>query len=328
MGIVNLSNILELKSGGIFKKDICDVFVSFGDKIHPPKNFLVICDAGTKHIALGISSKIYEISTLASLEEELKNYEGIFAVGSGTVCDFAKFTSFKAKKPFICFGTALSMNGYLSSFASIRGDDGLKVSVKCHLPKALYFDLKILQEAPILLTKAGFGDAMARASAQNDCLLSSKRKGTPYNEDLFNFRLPSERFLLENYKQLNTREDEFMLELLENTLFAGLSMHLHGSSFTASGGEHAMAHFAELKFSHIKEFFHGLQIAGFTCEMLKIQSSFKDEQTFECNNLHEVYKELQIPNSYQDLNLTDAEFELIKKEATTVRDRFGFLNLL
>jgi glycerol-1-phosphate dehydrogenase [NAD(P)+] len=264
-----------------------------------------------------------------NLEKVLEEYDGIFAVGSGSVCDYSKLISFNAKKPFIVFGTALSMNGYLSSNASILGSSGFKESFKCHLPKALYFDLKTLQDAPLNLTKAGYGDAMARASAQNDCYLSHIKKGTKYDEDLFAFRLPSERFLLENSKKILEKDDEFTLELLENTLFAGISMHLFGSSFTASGGEHALSHFAEKEFPKITKFLHGLQIAGFTCEMFRIQHQFKGEKFFDINgfNLMEIFKDIQIPCCFEDLELTPDEFEKIKIGAVNVRDRYGFLKL-
>jgi glycerol-1-phosphate dehydrogenase [NAD(P)+] len=211
------------------------------------------------------------------------------------------------------------MNGYLSSNASILGSSGLKESFKCHLPKALYFDLKILEEAPVELTKAGFGDAMARITAQNDCKLSSQTKGTVYDEELFSFRIPSEKFLLENYKKLPEKDDEFTLELLENTLFAGLAMHLFGSSFPASGGEHAMAHVAEAKFPQVRKILHGLQISAFTCEMLKIQKSE--------DILKEAFIYLKMPSCFQDLGLTEDEFLQVKELAKTSRDRYGFLNL-
>ena len=328
MALINLSHTLELKSGKIFTKNVCDVFVCFEEMVQPSKNFLVICDEGTKYIAERFSANPFQISTIPELEKKLEDCEGIFAIGSGTVCDYAKFASFKAKKPFVMYGTALSMNGYLSSTASIINANGAKESIKCHLPKALYFDLSVLQNAPIELTKAGFGDAMARASAQSDCLLSHKHKKTEYREELFNFRLPSEQFLLNNYQQLTQKDDEFFFELLENTLFAGFSMHLNGSSFTASGGEHAMAHYGEMHFPSIKKFLHGLQISAFTCEMLKIQNSFKEEKTFTYNqDLEKIFKALEMPSSFADLGLSLEDFEKIKIGGANIRDRFGFLNL-
>jgi glycerol dehydrogenase-like iron-containing ADH family enzyme len=329
MKLMELSRILEYKSGGIFNTKTCpSVFLGYEQKISAPKNFLVVCDEGTKHIALNFNANPFILRNLAELEKALENYEGIFAVGSGTVCDNSKLASFKAKKPFMVFGTALSMNGYLSSNASIYGTSGMKESFKCHLPQALYFDLKILEDCPITLKKAGFGDMVARISAQNDCLLSHTKKGTTYKEELFSFRIPSETFLLENHKKLLENDDEFTLEMLENTLFSGLSMHIFGSSFTASGGEHAMAHVAEHKFEKVKAFYHGLQISAFTIEMLKIQQKFKEEKLVKFEfNLEQILQALQMPTSFKDLNLTEEEFVEIKKDAKTLRERYGFLNL-
>jgi len=330
MSLINFSNTLSLKSGGFFNKEICDIFISFQHKISLPKNFLIICDKGTEYIAQNFTQNYYVISTILDLQRQVENFDGIFAIGSGTVNDFAKFASFKAGKPFITYATALSMNGYLSSTASLLDEKGEKVSISCHFPQALYFDLEILHNAPIELTKAGFGDAMARASAQSDCLLSHKYKDTNYNEDLFKLRLPSEEFLLQNHLKLTQQDDEFILELLENTLFTGFAMHVFGSSFVASGGEHAMAHFASQNFTCVQKFLHGLQVAAFTCEMLKIQKAFKEERSFNYRSfdIEKIFHDLKIPNKFEDLGLTKEEFALTLKGAKVLRDRYGFLNLI
>jgi glycerol-1-phosphate dehydrogenase [NAD(P)+] len=334
MSFINIIRSLEFSSDGILKSGLLEgIFIGSDEDFASPKNFLAL----TQKEVLGIASKFTEAPELMekpTLEKaveiagKLNDYDGILAIGSGSVFDVAKHAAALANKPLIGFCTALSMNGYLSSTASLY-ENGMKKSFKGKLPQKLYFDLEILKNAPIDLTKAGFGDSLARISAQNDCKLSHKIKGTPYPVELFDFRLPSEEFLLQNYKLLEAKDDEFFLQLLENILFSGLAMHLHGSSFPASGGEHAMAHFAESKFPSVAKFWHGLQISAFTCEMLDIQKEFPEHapEILEYN-LKKIFKELKMPSSFADLGLTSEDFELIKIEAKNLRERYGFLHLI
>lgn len=336
MKFLNLAKRFEFSSKGVFKPEMGAVFVGSGGKFAPPKGFLVVCDAGTLAIASNFGEP-YKISfaSLAEalrLKEKLAGYEGVLSVGSGCVFDVCKYASFLAGKGFIGFATALSMNGYFSSTASLVAENGLKQSFNAGLAQGVYFDLAVIKKAPISLTKAGLGDSLAMCTAWNDCLLSHKTKGTKYMPELFEFRLPSQEFLIENHHLLNEGDDEFLLQLLENIVFAGASMHIYGSSFPASGGEHAMAHVAELEFPQkMKGFYHGLQIAGFTVEMLKIQSEIaKTPSEFNVELLGvlpKIYEKLKMPSSFASFNLTAEEFTHISKKATKIRERYGFLSV-
>ena len=93
-----------------------------------------------------------------------------------------------------------------------------------------------------------------------------------------------------------------------------------------------MAHVAELEFPEkIKGFYHGLQIAGFTVEMLKIQSEItKTPSEFNVQLLEvlpKIYSQLRMPSGFASFNLTAEEFAHISQKASKIRERYGFLNL-
>jgi glycerol dehydrogenase-like iron-containing ADH family enzyme len=329
---INIIKSLSFGTGGILKDNLIEgIFIGSGINFETQKNWLPVCDEGTKDIIKKDNLYIIKNNDLEEarkLGDFAQNYEGILAIGSGGVSDVCKYASFSAKKPYHVYATALSMNGYLSSNSSLK-ENNWKKSFKSHLPQKIYIDLEIVKNAPLRLTLAGFGDSMARASAQADCFLSHKKHGTPYLEELFEIRMSSEEYLLENYSLISKKDDEFFLHLAENILLSGVAMHLYGNSFPASGGEHIMAHYAESRYPlKLNKFFHGEQISAFTIEMMKIQSTYKEYPSFSSkHNLEKIFTEIGLPSSFKDLNLSADEFMDIKENSYKTRDRYTFLNL-
>lgn len=337
MKFINITKSLAALSGGIFNEGlISGIFVGSGAQFTLPQNYLVVCDNNTVSIAQKFCDLPFVINEGATYEAAIKlskileEKDGICSVGSGVLCDLSKFASFIAKKPFIIYATALSMNGYTSSTSSLV-KDSVSTSFNAQLPKEVYFDLEILKNAPKDMIKAGFADSMARITAQGDMLLSNKLKGTLYDEALFNPRLPSEGFMLKNIDALLEGEDEFLLNLIENIVLSGISTFLYGSSATTSGGEHAMVHaFSHLFPSKAGGLLHGILVAGFTVEMIKIQLQFTQHKNFigKDYDLEQMYKKLELPTGFKDYGITFEQFEQVKNKAKVIRQRYGFLNLI
>jgi glycerol-1-phosphate dehydrogenase [NAD(P)+] len=83
------------------------------------------------------------------------------AVGSGTVNDLTKLASHRCGRPYMCVGTAASMDGYTAFGASItfRGN---KQTFSCPAPRAVLADLDVLCQAPPAMTASGYADLMAK----------------------------------------------------------------------------------------------------------------------------------------------------------------------
>ena len=194
----------------------------------------------------------------------------IIALGSGTINDLCKLSSFKMNIDYIIFASAPSMNGYASANASITVN-GHKESLPAHLPKAIYFDLNIVANAPIRLIKAGIGDSICFSTCQFDWFLSHLLLNSYYNSQAFEILRPFWNDLI-NFECDNIRDYKFIELLCETLTVSGLAMYISGGSYPASQGEHLIAHYLEMKYPDIsKKSFHGEQIAVTTLTISEIQ---------------------------------------------------------
>jgi glycerol-1-phosphate dehydrogenase [NAD(P)+] len=101
-----------------------------------------------------------------------KNYFPL-AVGAGCINDLVKRAAFEAKTPYMCVGTASSMDGYCSFGASLVYE-GFKITMPCTPPAAIITDTDILKAAPYDMTASGYGDLYAKLPAGVDWLLADR----------------------------------------------------------------------------------------------------------------------------------------------------------
>jgi glycerol-1-phosphate dehydrogenase [NAD(P)+] len=216
------------------------------------------------------------IDTLIKQTEGADLYIGI---GSGTISDITKYTSFLAHKPYIMCPTAPSMNGYVSANAAIMVE-GHKKSLPAHLPCVLLVDLKTLTHAPLRLIRAGLGDVLCRSTARADWLLSHYAIGTVYNPEPFKQLKEDETALLAYAYRLLEQDKTMMSHLISALLISGYGMVLAGGSYPASQGEHMIAHTMEMKHGeHLPLSFHGEQIAVTTLAMTSLQQTLLERKT-------------------------------------------------
>lgn len=198
---------------------------------------------------------------------------GVVAVGSGTVNDLAKYSSFLAGVPYSVFGTAPSMNGYTSVTAAITSH-GHKKSIRAHVPEGVFLDLDVLSRAPIRMIRAGLGDSLCRCTAQADWLLSHFLWGTPYREEPFDWLLSEEEALFGEARALVSGDAEVMGRLARTLVLSGFGMTAMGGSYSASQGEHLISHWIEMNprgAAGIPETLHGEQIGVTTLTMAGLQ---------------------------------------------------------
>ena len=89
------------------------------------------------------------------------------AIGSGTLTDITRFVSHRTGCAFISLPTAPSVDGYTSIGASLIVD-GLKQTVNCQSPLAIFADLAVLRAAPRLMIASGFGDLIGKLTSVAD----------------------------------------------------------------------------------------------------------------------------------------------------------------
>jgi glycerol-1-phosphate dehydrogenase [NAD(P)+] len=204
--------------------------------------------------------------------------EGLIAVGSGTINDLAKYAAYLDHKPYACFGTAPSMNGYTSINAAIM-EGGVKKSLAAAAACGVFLDVEVLSKAPRRMIAAGFGDSICRPTAQADWLLAHLLLDQPYRALPFQLLAEDEAALLEAPEGLVTGDQEAMTRLARTLIMSGFGMTICGGSYPASQGEHLIAHFLEMRGDPAGTSFHGEQIAVTTLTMARIQAeALRSEQ--------------------------------------------------
>lgn len=194
----------------------------------------------------------------------------LVAVGSGSVNDITKYAAHLTGKPYAVFGTAPSMNGYTSVSAAIT-ENGLKKSLPATLPKGVFLDLDVMAAAPQRLIASGFGDSLARATAQTDWLMAHLLLGKPYRETPFMLLADDEDAMIAAAPALKAG-DVAAVELLVRTLvMSGLGMTLCGGSYPASQGEHLIAHYIDMRGQNLPQAYHGEHISVTTLTMARLQ---------------------------------------------------------
>ncbi|NSM56184.1 sn-glycerol-1-phosphate dehydrogenase [Wolbachia endosymbiont of Atemnus politus] len=216
-----------------------------------------------------IPDSVASLETVNLARNKAKDSDLIVAFGSGTVNDICKYASYLEGKNYISFPTAASMNGYSSANASILAD-GYKKSFAAHLPKAIYIDTDIIANAPLRLTLSGFADFICRSTVQADWLLSHLLLGTEYNELPFTLVRDLEQILLREYLALAKKSKKVNLLLMEALLISGLGMVMSKGSYSASQGEHMIAHAMEMVTKDYS-LLHGEKIAVTTITMANLQ---------------------------------------------------------
>lgn len=206
-----------------------------------------------------------------SLIEPLRAAGFGVAIGSGTINDIVKYAAFHADVPYVVIATAPSMNGYISSSASLL-EGGFKQSYAARSPVAVFADVEVLAAAPMRLIQAGLGDTLCRSTVEFDCLLSHYCLDTAYSRDWFAPLAPYETQLLTHSAQLFHREPATIKTLFDALLTTGHAMLNAGSSVPASQGEHMLAHTMDY-LEHTHSIFHGEAIAVTTLTMAQIQAS-------------------------------------------------------
>ena len=177
----------------------------FNGKVH-----LLLCDPNTASIARECSNLleaanqttrlvilepphehedvVCDEETIASLVTFLNASEQFhpIAIGAGTINDIAKMASFRTQRPYVVVPTAASMNGYTSTIAAVLAD-GVKRTLPCHQPIAIFADIDVVRNAPDRLNRAGFGDLLSKPFSNVDWLLSHLIRDVPYSSEAAEF---------------------------------------------------------------------------------------------------------------------------------------------
>ena len=178
---------------------------------------------------------------------EADRQERIFiAVGSGTLTDITRFSSHRTKTSFISVPTAPSVDGFASIGAPLI-IHGVKITVICHAPIAIFADINTLAHAPRPMIAAGFADMLGKLTSIADWRIGRLLWNEPYDEPIAERTLAAVKLCTDNAAAIGYGSPDAVRILLDALLESGYCMLDFGSSRPASGAEHHYSHYWEMK---------------------------------------------------------------------------------
>jgi len=187
----------------------------------------------------------------------------IIAVGSGTINDLGKYVSGKRGIPYWAVPTAPSMNGYTSSISAVK-IKGVKQTLPAPPPQFIYVNPRVIQNSPLKLRQAGFCDVLAKSVSDFDWQTESLLFSSSYCSLPSAIVAETEHRYIQHPEKIRQGDAEAVLGLFGGLLLSGVAMSLAGSSAPASGGEHLISHFLDMRESITgrKPELHGLQVGA------------------------------------------------------------------
>jgi glycerol-1-phosphate dehydrogenase [NAD(P)+] len=168
------------------------------------------------------------------------------AVGSGTITDIARFVSHRMGQPFISLPTAPSVDGFPSIGAPLVLS-GVKTTIICQPPLAVFADLEALCRAPRRLIGAGFGDMVGKYTSVADWTLGSLLWGEPFDAAIARRSEAALQSCISHADEICVGGPDGVRDLMAALVESGLCMLDFGATRPASGAEHHAAHYLEMK---------------------------------------------------------------------------------
>ncbi len=207
------------------------------------------------------SNPVATATLIETVREIGRDMALIIAVGSGTVNDLGKYSASEEGIDFWTFPTAPSMNGYTSGIAAIKVK-GVKRTLPAAPPQRIYASPSVIQHAPLKLRQAGFCDVLAKVVSDIDWQCESLLFSGSYCGLPSAMMAPVEKSYAEHAEEIGRGDQDAVMGLFHGLLISGVAMSLAGSSAPASGGEHLVSHFWDMRepLTGREPELHGLQV--------------------------------------------------------------------
>ena len=198
--------------------------------------------------------------TLAQLAKE-QWVDAILAVGTGTINDLCRYAAFLTHKPYAVVGTAASMDGFCSGVAPLI-ENGFKRTYNAVTPCAVIGDGAVLDKAPSALTAAGLGDLLGKYTCLADWKIAHLLTGEYFCPGIEQMVRTAVDDAVAAVPAIQAGTKGAALPLMRALCLSGIAMALSGNSRPASGAEHHLSHFWEMRFlmEGRKQIFHGTKV--------------------------------------------------------------------
>ncbi len=216
-------------------------------KVKPSQGLCAAADFDLKQIVFTGEEVVADAAHVLDVLVEADRQDRIYiAVGSGTLTDITRFASHRTKTSFISVPTAPSVDGFASIGAPLI-IHGVKITVICHAPMALFADINTLANAPQAMIAAGFADMLGKLTSIADWRIGRLVWDEPYDESIAERTLAAVQICIDNAEAIGRGSSDGIAKLMDALLESGYCMLDFGSSRPASGAEHHYSHYWEMK---------------------------------------------------------------------------------
>lgn len=207
------------------------------------------------------------------------NYDLILGVGTGTINDMCKYISYKLKIDYIIVATAPSMDGFASVGAALITNN-LKTTYNAHVPTAIIADVDVLAKAPMNMITAGLGDILGKYTCLCDWKIANIVNKEYYCKEIVEMVEKSIKKVVESADKVMLRSKEAISSITEALIGTGIAMSFVGNSRPASGSEHHISHYWEMKFlfEERQPVLHGTKVGIGTVAVIKLYEMLLKEK--------------------------------------------------
>jgi glycerol-1-phosphate dehydrogenase [NAD(P)+] len=224
--------------------------------------------------------------------------QAIIAVGSGTIHDIVRFVCYAANRVFLSVPTAPSVDGFASVGAPLL-IQGFKQTIPACAPEAIFADLDVLCNAPQVMLAAGFGDMLGKFTSLADWELGRLIHHEYYCPLAAEMTRAGLQLCIDNIEGIRDRSEAGVRSLMIGLVLSGISMLLIGNSRPASGGEHHLSHYWEMRF--IQEdrtaLLHGAKV-GVSC--LLMSSLYAKLNKLNAKDVEALIQHAEEPSAEED----------------------------
>lgn len=223
-----------------------------------------------------VKDKTYPADPLEATQEQAdivaasgQHQDFYVVVGSGSLSDLAKDAGSKQDKPVLLYPTAASMNGYTSAIVALKVH-GLKRTLPCRPALGVFTDPEVVATAPQRMTAAGVADFLSKCSSAADWRAAHLLRGGYYCDRPREFNEGIQERIFDEVEAIGQGEPEGVQLVMEALLLSGFGMVIAGSSAPASGGEHLISHYLDMKHAlyDTGQDLHGAQVGVATIHTL------------------------------------------------------------
>ncbi len=169
----------------------------------------------------------------------------LVSVGSGSITDVTRVNAKRTGLPFVCVGTAPSMDGYTSVISPLTFR-GVKIHRAGVCPEIIVCDINVMRSAPIDMVLSGVGDVLGKYIAHVDWLIGSIVNDESYCPVCGRIVIDAVGKVLKNAAEVKRKSKEGIRCLIEALLLSGVTIMIVGHTRAVASVEHNIAHYWEM----------------------------------------------------------------------------------